>query len=109
MAILEAVALNMEIMGRKEKNIITGTVMEVAIICVLLKVPIAAPSSRDARMPKDRMHRKEIPSVRQNLPAMQMTACSQTRHRRRFPADIQKALRLTSAARAACSVLSPQK
>ena len=51
LAALAMVLLNFDSMGRKAKSIMTGTVMDVAIIWVLLMVPIAAPVRREVRMP----------------------------------------------------------
>lgn len=54
-AIFWILELNRDNMGTKEKSIMTGVVIEVAIICVLLRMPMIAPVSKEVRMPVDIM------------------------------------------------------
>lgn len=61
-AILATVVLNMASMGVNEKSIMTGTVIAVAIICVLLRMPMPAPISREVKIPAAMTAIKRIPA-----------------------------------------------
>ena len=71
---MATVSLNMDSIGANDISIITGTVREVAIICVRLTMPMAAPASRDARMPTAITAMKTSPSRSVSYPPVQITA-----------------------------------